>query len=128
VVFGPTAFLSRSLFIEVGGFDEALHYGMDTDLWVRFMMCSEMQSRLNRYCWAFRMHELSKTAEFNDHKVTPSVQQKLKEEYDHIVAKTNYSMSRFWRFVHLLWRGITFSQAKAVYNSLFLCGKNLGEL
>jgi glycosyltransferase involved in cell wall biosynthesis len=34
-VYGPSSVFSRELFNRVGGFDESLHYVMDTDLWLR---------------------------------------------------------------------------------------------
>ena len=35
-VYGPTSIFSKELFQSIGGFDESLHYTMDTDLWMRF--------------------------------------------------------------------------------------------
>jgi len=35
-VFGPTSIFHKELFDETGGFNDELHYTMDTDLWMRF--------------------------------------------------------------------------------------------
>ena len=61
-VYGPTSIFSRALFEQVGGFDESLHYVMDTDLWLRFKKAGARFERLPHYCWAFRVHGGSKTA------------------------------------------------------------------
>ena len=61
-VYGPTSIFSRALFERVGGFDESLHYVMDTDLWLRFKATGARFHRLGHYCWAFRVHGASKTS------------------------------------------------------------------
>lgn len=61
VVFGPSSFFSRDAFLKAGGVDVNLKYGMDTDLWRRFLQMGYRQYRLNRFCWVFRRHCASKT-------------------------------------------------------------------
>lgn len=61
-VYGPTTFFKKELFAKVEGFDESLYYTMDTDLWYKFLNLGYKFHRLNHYCWAFRIHEESKTA------------------------------------------------------------------
>ena len=61
-VYGPTSIFRRELFERVHGFDESLHYVMDTDLWLRFKKAGARFERLPHYCWAFRVHGGSKTA------------------------------------------------------------------
>ena len=62
-VCGPSSFFSAELFREVGGFGADLRYAMDIDLWLRFMARGHYPRRFAHYCWAFRMHEQSKTAD-----------------------------------------------------------------
>lgn len=61
-IYGPTSFFKKELFFMVGGFDESLYYTMDTDLWYKFLNLGFKFYRLNHYCWAFRIHENSKTS------------------------------------------------------------------
>ena len=61
-VYGPTSIFSRELFQSVGGFDESLHYTMDTDLWMRFHQLGVKFIRIPKYFWAFRIHDDSKTS------------------------------------------------------------------
>ncbi len=60
-VYGPSSVFSRALYDSVGGFDESLHYAMDTDLWLRFKSAGARYIRLNKYIWGFRYHAGSKT-------------------------------------------------------------------
>lgn len=60
-VYGPGAVFRRELFETVGGFDETLHYCMDTDLWLRFQRAGARYVRVPRYIWGFRHHPASKT-------------------------------------------------------------------
>ena len=61
-VCGPTTFWSREAYLKVGPIDESLHYVMDTDYWMRLLNAGYRFTRLNRVCWGFRLHEVSKTA------------------------------------------------------------------
>ena len=68
VSFGPSTFFSRRIYELAGGVDERLHYVMDPALWKKFMKMGVKQRRLGFFCWAFRMHEASKTAEYRGHR------------------------------------------------------------
>lgn len=59
---GPSSIFSRKLFVLVGGFDETLHFMMDTDLWYKFANSGVRYRRIKHYFWVYRMHELSKMA------------------------------------------------------------------
>lgn len=98
VVFGPTTFFARTAYERVGKIDESLHLAMDSDLWVRFQAEGIKQRRINCYCWAFRMHEASKTAEFDGHRCADD-NPRSKLVAEHMVTKTKvgYHTSR------LLW-------------------------
>ena len=61
-ITAPATFFSRSLFEKVGGFDEKLRYVMDTDLWIKFTQLGYDVHYLRIACWAFRLHEESKTS------------------------------------------------------------------
>lgn len=60
-ITAPATFFSRRLFELTGGFDEELRYVMDTDLWIKFTRLGHNVHYLRTMCWAFRLHEESKT-------------------------------------------------------------------
>lgn len=60
-VSGPSSFFTKDLFQKVGGFDETLHYAMDTDAWMKFAREGEWFHKIPQEIWAFRVHEGSKT-------------------------------------------------------------------
>lgn len=70
-VYGPSTFFMKELFERVGGMKLYQNFMMDTDLWMRFIVAGVKQRRINCFCWAFRMHEESKTAEYGEHKLSP---------------------------------------------------------
>ncbi len=104
VAFGPTSFFSRTLYQSLGGMDERLHYIMDTDLWMRFMRARVFQVRLNHCCWGFRMHEKSKTAEFDKHVLPDLVKRDMDVEWDIVRQKNSYECSRALTLAHKVWR------------------------
>lgn len=57
----PTSIFHRELFMESDGFDLRLSFAMDVDLWYQFLGKGRRWHRLNRYGYAFRMHQGSKT-------------------------------------------------------------------
>lgn len=61
-VYGPTTIFSKKIFDEVGGFDESLRFGMDTDLWFRFKKLGHKFVKSQTYFWGFRIHKDSKTS------------------------------------------------------------------
>lgn len=104
VIFGPATFFSKRIYEAVGRIDESLHYIMDNDLWYRFMMAGIKQRRINAFCWGFRMHEASKTAEFDEHSLAPEIRSKMHEEWLRVMKKTGYRLSRAMRCFLLLLR------------------------
>ena len=61
MVGGPSSFFEKTLWEEVGGVDEELHYVMDIDLWYRFYInARQIYYRTSKYVWAFRIHDDSK--------------------------------------------------------------------
>ena len=67
VVFGPTSFFTKKIFNDAGGFLEQLQNGMDNYLWLKFILAGIKQRRIRALCWAFRLHEESKTSDFEGH-------------------------------------------------------------
>lgn len=60
-VFGPTSFIRRDVYDAVGPINEAFHYSMDLEYWARLTMAGIRQTRLNHVCWAFGVHDSSKS-------------------------------------------------------------------
>ncbi len=61
-VFGPSTFLAKTLFEEIGNFDLNFHYCMDADYWWRIVACGYSFERIPLYFWGLRLHEDAKTA------------------------------------------------------------------
>lgn len=118
VSFGPTTFFSRTIYERAGKLDVDFHYAMDMDLWVKFIMLGVKQRRINTYCWAFRMHELSKTAEFNEHKVENTAKVKLEREKQLCCLRAGYHMSKMLYWLSLLTRIIDGSLIYGLYKRL----------
>lgn len=102
-VYGPAAVFHHSLFERAGGFDETLHYTMDTDLWLKFKNMGERYLRVNRYLWGFRCHSLSKTNS-GGLAVTESVQdaerRRIYQANGLVVKWWNPMMNRAWRLLN----------------------------
>lgn len=104
VTFGPSTFFAKSLYDRLGQVDELFHLVMDTDLWMRYIRAGIKQRRINCFVWGFRMHELSKTAEFGEHNLTERAFERMKEESARVDAKNHYRCSKVLRFASLLVR------------------------
>ena len=104
VVYGPATFFSKKIYNEAGGFDVNLHHTMDYDLWLKFTMKGIKQKRINCFCWAFRMHVASKTAEFGDHLISPELRERAKKESVLIHSRAGYRLSRFRGYLLKFWR------------------------
>lgn len=123
-VYGPSTIFTKELFDRVGGMKLYQNFMMDTDLWMRFIVAGVKQRRINCFCWAFRMHEESKTAEFGGHKLPAEQRARFEVERKQAIAETGYKPSKLnhrliqlWRIVDgsLLkswWLKITFKQIK----------------
>ncbi len=104
VIFGPSTFFSKRIYEAAGRIREDMNFMMDNDLWYRFMMSGVKQRRINCFCWAFRMHVGSKTAEFGDHKISPEQRAKFEEERRACLLRTGYRMSPVMHKLCLAWR------------------------
>lgn len=127
VIFGPTTFWRRSVYFKLGPIDEELHYAMDVEYWARLAMNGYKQIRVNHFCWGFRMHEESKTAEFGAHERSLLVKEKMKKEILYIAKKTGYSPTKFYRYLGLLFRIIDGSLWVALYWKVNIVGKNIND-
>lgn len=112
VVFGPTSFFAKNLWERMGKIDERLSLIMDTDLWIRFIKAGIKQRRINCFCWAFRMHSNSKTAEYDGHVLDDSSARKMHEENEYVMRKNGYRASRFLHLLLRIWRLIDGSFVK----------------
>lgn len=99
LVFGPTTFFSRECYNKIGLIDESLHNGMDTDYWFRMVWQGVKQRRLNHLCWAFRMHEQSKTAEFAGHTRSNALRARGRAEALRIAETTGRHVWRWLQWV-----------------------------
>ena len=128
-IYGPATFFTKELFDRVGGMKLYQNFMMDTDLWMRFIVNGTKQRRINCFCWAFRMHEASKTAEFGEHKLSSEQRAKFEAERKRAYEETGYRENglnrrwiQLWRlldgsFVRMLWlkkyfRRVGFSNAE----------------
>lgn len=104
VVFGPTSFFSKVSYERAGQIDESMRFMMDTDLWIRFMRMGIRQRRINKFCWAFRMHGASKTAEYGEHKLSKEDRAAFERERTLSLKRNQYQVSQMLYFTLSLWR------------------------
>jgi len=116
-VYGPTSIFSRELFERVGGFDESLHYMMDTDLWLRFKAVGARYERLPHVCWAFRVHEGSKTAA----DLRGAADPRMLEERARVYAKNGLRVTRFGLWQQRVWRLLNGCYLRAWWESRGYC-------
>lgn len=103
-VYGPATIFTKRIFDAAGGMKLGQNFMMDTDLWARFVMMGIKQRRINAFCWAFRMHLESKTAEFGNHKLTPEQRAKFEAERKASNEATGYKLSLLNLRLVQLWR------------------------
>ena len=124
-IYGPTTFWRKSVYEKVGPIDETLHYTMDVDYWARLTMAGYLQVRVNHFCWGFRMHTKSKTAEYGNHERDKKVREKMCQELIYIEEKTGYKPTKGWILIGYLMRIFDGSAFHILYNNMFVKGKNL---
>lgn len=124
-VFGPSTFFKKSLYEKAGPFDEKLHYAMDSEYWARLTMLGCRPLRLHHICWAFGVHEGSKTAGFQSDETT--LRRRKETEYWH--KKLGYdfkvSFSNVWYDLWVIWRILDGSWIKRMYLKRKLEGRML---
>ena len=120
LVFGPTSFFSRRAFDAVGGFDEDIHYGMDTAYWRRMTLAGYRQSRMNRFCWMFRIHQESKTSGIQ----TPEVAMRRAYENQMLVKRygafPSVSWTNPWYLFWMTWRIVDGSLIRKILHVFFM--------
>lgn len=130
-IFGPTVFLRREVYFKVGLFDVNLHLAMDTEYWWRLTLLGYKQHRINHDCWAFRMHQGSKTAIFSlmdsesKKRVAAIRADNPDTELSHVLKKYDIGRLFVGRCLVLGLRAVDFSLAKAVLRYFFLRGKRV---
>ena len=124
-VFGPTTFWRKELYEKMGPIDEKLHFAMDTEYWARLTMAGVPQYRLNFICWAFRLHEESKTEGVQS---TQTLDRRILET-KYWQDKTGYNFIKSWRNIWYIawcvWRIIDGSWLVRIYKKFRLEGKNI---
>lgn len=127
VIFGPTTFWSRSAYLNVGKIDEQLQYSMDTDYWLRMKKNGYRQHRINHCCWAFRMHDVSKTAQYGTRLIDEKVRTRWCEELRIVSQKVDYKCSKFRRVLGFMMRVLDFSFFVLVYRRIFVVGRSFDD-
>ena len=127
VVFGPTSFWSRKAYEAVGPIDESLHYSMDTDYWLRMKKAGYKQRRLLHCCWAFRMHDMSKTAQYDGREIEDSLKNKWYKELEIINSRLDYRCSCVRRWLMYFVRVLDGSVAVALWRKWFVVGRILNS-
>lgn len=127
VIFGPTTFFSLSAYLKIGDIDETLQYSMDTDYWLRMKKNGYRQRRLNHCCWAFRMHNVSKTAQYGTRQIDENVRARWYEELRIVNQKAGYRCSKFRRVLGFMVRALDFSIPIAVFRRLFIVSSTLDD-
>jgi hypothetical protein len=61
--FQPEVFFTKVILDKVGPLDEALHYAMDYDLWMRFARADARLQVIDWPCAFFRLHDAQKTSQ-----------------------------------------------------------------
>ena len=120
-VYGPATIFTKELFERVGGMKLYQNFMMDTDLWMRFIVAGVKQRRINCFCWAFRMHEDSKTAEFGGHKLPPEQRARFEAERKQAIEETGYKASRLNHRLIQLWRVFDGSLVKSWWLKKCFC-------
>ena len=125
-VFGPTTFWSREAYLKVGPIDETLHYVMDTDYWMRLLNAGYRYHRMNRVCWGFRLHEVSKTAIYTDHEPSSEVRHKIDRERDLIYKKNGFHITALGRMISMFLRILDGSRMVDIFRRTFVQGRRVG--
>jgi len=127
VSFGPTTFWNSEIYKRLGPLDETLHFTMDTDYWCRINMADFKQVRVNHSCWGFRMHEESKTAEYENRNLNNCQKEKINQEHSYIIKKNNYYPKVIWRFIGLFMRFLDGSLLVALIKKKIIVGKKIQD-
>lgn len=115
VVFGPTSIFSRRIYNMIGPMNIGLHYVMDTDLWIRFIVSGVKQIRIRGFCWGFRIHDESKTEGEAQKRM---LEEKLGSERRAVAEAAGYHCSSALCWLLKFWRILDGSYLRALYYRL----------
>ena len=94
-VGGPSSFFTKRLLVKVGGFDEGLHYMMDTDLWYKFYRkCGVKYLRTRHNVFAYRQHEASKMSGADEHATERALENRRRALLESKVLDQRYGRSQ----------------------------------
>ena len=97
-VGGPSSFFTKRLLDVAGGFDESLHYKMDTDLWYRFFLkCGARYCRVRHNVFAYRQHEASKMSGADQHVTERALENRRRANLETITLSSRYGSRTGWR-------------------------------
>ena len=122
MVYGPSTFFSKKIYEEVGRIGVEFKYCMDTDLWIKFIVRGIKQRRVNCFCWAFRMHEDSKTADYEGRPESKSIGAQLRVEHEMSCRREGYAPSSVIQHLMTLWRLLDGSLLKLLWMRRFVVG------
>ena len=125
VIFGPTSFWARSVWDKVGMMSVGLRYSMDTEYWLRMKRIGCRFRRLNHCCWAFGMHNESKTALYAGRVVSADIKRSWYDELKIVNNSVGYTCSKGLSFIGRVLRLIDFSFAVAIYRRIFIVGRTI---
>lgn len=116
-----TCIFQKELFYETKGFDLALYWAMDNDMWLQFYNLGEKYINVHEYLYAFRINDESKT--FSDGcKTKRSKERHRQTQYllkkNHFVVQ--YQWLRLWQIIKLF----TIISPR-IFNNLLYRHKNL---
>lgn len=123
-VYGPSSIFHRSIFEKVGGFDENLHYTMDTDLWLRFKNSGIKFFRINKYFWGFRVHQGSKTS----HEFWGTENELQKKEELKVLEKNLVSYTQCGRHIQKFYKLFSGIYFLSFIDNIKLKGKNIYQI
>lgn len=126
-IFGPTTFWRRKVYEEIGPLNEKYHYTMDSDYWRRLTVSGKKLIRVNHDCWAFRMHEQSKTAEFGSHFRSRERKELMHKETEESAAVTGYYVTKCGAIVRSIMRIFDGSYFKHLWRRFFWVGRNIEQ-
>ena len=101
----PSSFFTKRLLDEAGGFDEALHYVMDTDLWHKFyFQCGAKYRRTRHNIFAYRQHEASKMSGADEHATERALVNRQRAKMESEVLSQRYGRrgGLSYKLAHLL--------------------------
>jgi len=101
-VDASTSIFHRKMFEKSNKFDKRFYYAMDIDLWLQFVNLGFKYKRLNKYFYAFRIHENSKTASEGYTKNTRNID-KIQQGIL-IAEKNNFHPVPFYVFLNKIYK------------------------